>query len=241
MIYFCLGRRLQGKTTLAYFIAKSSAACRVVFDPRGQIRPVETNGSRIVTTPDELVDAITLMLDDKCVEIIFTPDGDVAENFEAFTRCAKLLVTKTRKSCAILIDEVRFADAKDRSLDWILRCSPVDSVHVLFTGHRPKDIPTDIRSIADRWLLFKFSLPHDFAIIEEQTSPGVANAVRKLGPRQFVEWDDALERCRFFNNSAKWFVAFERPAIERVIQKEPLETEQNSEEIRDLDNGNLFE
>jgi hypothetical protein len=97
-------------------------------------------------------------------------------------------------------------DIRNEDLDWIMRTSNVDRVQIIFTGHRPKDIPTDIRAIADYWNLFQFTLARDIDVIEEQTSPLVAREVQRLPPRCFIEWNDQTGTARPFSNPGQWYV-----------------------------------
>lgn len=204
MIYLALGRREQGKTTLAYYIV-SRLPRRMIFDPRGMVNTdksdVFTDGGRLF---QEGMDAFD---HHEITEVVLTPRGNVESAFAVFCREAANYVRRNPDShVGILIDEIRFVDLVNEDLDWILRCAPVDNVHIVFTGHRPKDVPTDIRAIADRWLLFSFTLPRDVQIIDEQCSPRVAADVQRLGPRQFVTWDDRTGAASYHRDPQVWFV-----------------------------------
>lgn len=204
MIYLCLGRREQGKTTLGYYIV-SRLPRRLAFDPRGMIR---TERSDVFTSPGQLFrEGMDAFDHHEIREVVMTPGNDVATAFAVFCREAANYVRRNPDShLGILIDEIRFVDLKNEDLDWILRCAPVDNVHVVFTGHRPKDVPTDIRAIADRWCLFNFTLPRDVEIIEDQTSPLVAREVEKLGARQFVTWDDRTAKASYHRDPQVWYI-----------------------------------
>jgi len=204
VIYLALGRREQGKTTLAYYIA-SRLPRRLIFDPRGMIR---TERSQVFTRGDETFQQGMDGFDaHELTEVVLTPSGNVQAAFTAFCREAANHVRRNPGDhLAILIDEIRFVDLKNEDLDWILRCAPVDTVHVIFTGHRPKDVPTDIRAISDRWLLFSFTLPRDLDIIEDQTSPLVVREVQKLSARQFVTWDDRIGSASYHRDPAVWYI-----------------------------------
>jgi hypothetical protein len=169
-------------------------------------------------------------------EVILTPIGNVDSAFQVFCREAANYVRKNPDNCVgILIDEIRFMDLTNEDLDWILRCSSVENVHIVFTGHRPKDVPTDIRAIADRWCLFSFTLPRDVEIIEDQCSPKVAQAVQGLQARQFVTWDDRTASATFHRDPVVWFVETRQKGTARA---EPIDTMPAGEKA--VDKGSLF-
>lgn len=203
MTYLMLGRRTQGKTTLAYFVA-SRVVRRMVFDPRGLIR---SEASNVVTNTRGIQQAAEALTDEQIVELVVTPEANVDRSFQVFCdEAARVLRDTPDVPLAILIDEVRFMDIRNESLDWILRTSPVDSTHIIFTGHRPKDIPPDIRAIADKWDLFQFTLKRDLDLIAEQCSEAVARDVQRLQPRQFIEWDDQIGKARYFSDPTRWYI-----------------------------------
>jgi hypothetical protein len=237
VIYLALGRREQGKTTLAYYIV-SRLSRRLVFDPRGMIR---TDRSDVFTSGGRLFrEGMDAFHNHELTEVVMTPGNDVATNFAVFCREAANYVRKNPDShIGILIDEIRFVDLKNEDLDWILRCAPVDHVHIVFTGHRPKDVPTDIRAIADRWLLFSFTLPRDVEIIEDQTSPAVAREVQRLQSRQFVTWDDRTARATYHRDPAVWFV---QTKTKQPASIDTIDTLPAGDEVKQvpIDRGNLF-
>jgi hypothetical protein len=176
----------------------------MIFDPRGLIR---SDVSTVATTGDEIRDYAGALIDGEITELVVTPAANVDQRFSEFCKAAaRFIKAHPHKPIAIMIDEVRFMDMRDENLDWIMRTSNVDRVQIIFTGHRPKDIPTDIRAIADSWSLFQFTLARDIDVIEEQTSPAVARDVQRLAPRCFIEWNDALGRAQSFSNPAAWYV-----------------------------------
>lgn len=211
MIRLMLGRRMQGKTTLAYFVGRQSPR-RMIFDPRGMIR---SDASTVVGTQAELATAGEELLDGRITELVVTPASHVEDRFAQFCRiAAAYLRAHPYESFAILIDEVRFIDVRNEDLDWIMRTSDVDRAQIIFTGHRPKDIPPDIRAIADTWCLFQFTLRRDLDVIEEQTSPAVARSVQGLKPRCFVEWNDQIGAARAFSDPSRWYVRLRSASVD---------------------------
>jgi hypothetical protein len=203
MIRLVIGRRGMGKTTLSYFVSLQSQ-CRMVFDPRGMVRSPQSTVSQTVRETQAGAD---LLIDGEITELVVTPAANVERNFEAFcNEAARVLRANPHRLLAVMIDEVRFVDLTNESLDWIMRTSNVDRVQVLFTGHRPKDIPTDIRAIADTWSLFQFTLRRDLDVIAEQCSDAVSQQVQRLQARHFIEWNDQTGTARYFSDPSRWYV-----------------------------------
>jgi len=233
VIYLALGRREQGKTTLGVYIV-SRLPRRLIFDPRGM---VNRSQSQTFSRGDQAFrDGMDAFEAHEISEVVMTPIGNVDSAFQVFCREAANYIRKNPDdTVGVLIDEIRFMDLSNEDLDWILRCSSVDNVHIVFTGHRPKDVPTDIRAIADRWLLFSFTLPRDVEIIEDQCSPRVARAVQSLQPRQFITWDDRTAKASYHRDPAVWFVETRTKRRKPAGSVEPMPAGENV-----VDKGSLF-
>lgn len=226
MLYLDLGRRELGKTTLAVFMAQR-VPFRIILDPRGM---VSTDIGRRVRTREELTVAIDAMIEQECHEIIVTPLRDIPGMFEQV--CAYVYAwsqdfpVKSR-ALAFVIDEARIVNNARRpgdrtaahvletsdAFDAVLRLTPRELIHTIVTAHRPADIPTDIRAIADQWLLFRATQEHDLKVIRERTNEAVVSHVMQLQPHQFVKWNDATSTWQIYANPAVWFVRL-RPAYE---------------------------
>lgn len=218
MIYLDLGRREQGKTTLAYYIV-TQLPKRMIFDPRGMVRGEASEVATDALQWRELTDAFEA---DQLHEIVYTPSGNMDVAFDDFCREARRFVrAHPREQFGMLIDEIRFVlDGRspvNENLDWVLRCAPVNASHIILTGHRPKDVPTDIRGIADKWLLFQFTLPRDTDIIEEFSSSAVAAGVKRLERYQFIEWDDRIGKMTWHTNPRLWNIKIREAADANVV------------------------
>lgn len=189
MIYLAIGRRKRGKTTLAYYLARKLPQ-RVIFDPRQQIGLSTVR----VSASHQIQDALDAMhADARITELVVTPRGDVNACFD--TLCAHVqtwIETDPARPLALLVDEARFVDTTRRNaaFDWVLRCAPYETVHVILTCHRPKDVSPDVRGVMDHWLLFRCTQEHDLAIIDEKCGADIARAVSVLEPYQWIQWDD---------------------------------------------------
>jgi len=235
MIYAAIGRRMRGKTTWIYFHA-SKLPQRVVFDPRRQIRQ-HSDRSIVVSTSDEIETAMDrLFTDRKLEEIVIVPADDPLPVFE--TLCAEVrhwIELDDRRPLAVVIDEARFIKPvmDNPPCAWILRCSPLDTVHIFFSAHRPSDLTTDARAIVDRMILFHATQEHDLKVIDERCGSDVAEKVRTLDQFAFVEWDDGQGKAFVHDDPSKWYIALrdeQRENRMKVVQGG-----------RRFGNGRLFE
>lgn len=204
MITVIIGFTGLGKSTLAYYVSQR-ATTRAIFDPRGQYN----------TTADVLPDSAELydLLDDR-YEVIVRPGrgAEVEEAFDDFCRVvADWVEDNPREPICVLVDEARLVglDSKSTSLhfDWIVRSaregSPID---VVITCHRPVDVSTNLRAIANRIVFFRVTLPTDLAAIEEQCGEQVTEEVRKLLDRQFITWNNSRQQWRKIADPQTWYI-----------------------------------
>jgi len=207
MVYLIIGRREQGKTTLAYRMA-SKLPRRLIFDPRGMI------GGKRVMTGSDLQAACDRLADGEIQEVIHTPFGDAQAGFVQFASEAQRWVLEyPDQPLAILVDELAFVDTKVVAFQWAMRCCKRDTIHILMTAHRPADVQTYIRALVDHWCLFAMRQEHDLDVIKERCSVDVYTAVQALEPRCFVQWDDAHSTSKLYTDPASWYIELqpERP------------------------------
>src|SRR5262249_33596267 len=142
MIRLVIGRRRQGKTTIAMSMARKTKR-RIVFDPRGLVKL--TPGLRVTSSDVQpVLMAIDGVMAGDIAEVVITPALHVQDTFEMVCRrLYKWLHDNPRVTFTLVVDELRFVRAMDSpEFEWILRCSDSDRVHVIVTCHRPTDIPT---------------------------------------------------------------------------------------------------
>jgi len=206
VIYLVLGRRERGKTTLAYSIA-SRVERRIVLDPR---RLVSRHGkmTALAQTSNDLRDQVFALCDGDpdVAEVIYWPtDDDLGEAFADFVRVIKNETSGRRTPIAIVIDEASFYDLDLPAFQWLAKCSFRESVHIIITAHRPQDIPTSIRSIADHWIVFAMTQEHDLKALA-QRSPHAATLAPRLSGRAYVHWDDSHAKLTVNRDERSWFV-----------------------------------
>jgi hypothetical protein len=215
MVTCIIGFTGQGKSTLAYHIAKRCDT-RVIFDPRGQFH----------TCPAVLSNANGLyQLLDTNYEIIVRPGrgAEVEETFDETCRVvADWIEDNPHEKICLLVDEGRLVGVWSRStslnFDWIVRSaregSPID---VIITCHRPVDLSTNIRAISNRLIFFRVMLPNDVLAIEEQCGPEVAEQVGKLADKECITWNNSRQQYRKVSDPAEWFVPIEKEEVTTYV------------------------
>jgi hypothetical protein len=226
MVYPIIGRRKRGKTTLARYMVSKSAR-RLVFDPRKTI-PVGPDAVRVYL-PSALHDvAMPLLEAGEIAEVVYTPDSDdLGGPFDAFACELKRWTTEhPAEPLGVLIDELGWIESARRDPPALRRalrnCEP-ELVDVFITCHRPSDIPTNTRSIADRWVLFHCAQEHDLDVIRERCSDATAQLASTLTGRAFLVYDDADHTVTLFPETqpSVWHVPL-LSATERAQYAEPL-------------------
>lgn len=204
MLILVIGRRRQGKSTLGYDIACRKSTI-VIFDPRKQF------GTTDCVLPD--AERLTEYLNEK-PEIIIHPYHDPKLCFEEVSfKLDSWIQQNPGEPLAFLVDEARFIDTPEQeyvSFDRIIRFSNPQDVDVIMTCHRPVDISTDIRAIADYWCIFKTTLEHDLRIVRDRCGEQVTEIVAKLGPQEYVLWNDGDGTYAVKRDRAAWYHAIER-------------------------------
>lgn len=203
MIFYNVGRREVGKTTLAYYLV-SKQMTRIIFDPRGQFPT-----SARVETSEAVIAAFDALYERGSGEIVISPEHDIQGLFELTSREVKRWIRDGR-NVAYLVDEVSLIDPSPRpgadEFDWILRLCPRRQAIIVITGHRPTDLPTKVRAIMDFWLLFQMTLENDLEVVEKKCGRTIRDELVRLQPYQFIVWDDSKATASTNKNSAAWYL-----------------------------------
>jgi len=201
-----IGRRGLGKSTLARYSAHAKSP-RIFIDPRAQWR-----GSRIYRREqaEDMLEDLEAGRDFIVQPSEKQPTVDAMASVAALWFSEEVLPEPTTENpepkgtreLSIVLDEAGTYDLD--SWDWFLRtCDPKRTV-IILTAHRPQDIDTAVRAIADTWCIFRTTQTHDLKAIEDRTSELVVREVQRLDPFEFVEWDDANARMTVHKNPAAW-------------------------------------
>lgn len=202
MLDLIIGRRELGKTTLAVHLSRSSPT-RVIFDPRHMIGTTSD-----VLGDGQITGVLYEMLNDRA-EIIVRPSFDVEESFSE--TCAEVyawIKDNPDEPFFFLVDEVRFlSNPEDNEhFSYIVRCTPRAQVTIALTCHGVPDVTTDLRRIADYWILFHLTLEADLDRVRERCGEAVAEEVQKLAPFEYIVWNDGTASWRKHAEPRKWFV-----------------------------------
>jgi len=202
MIALVLGRRELGKTTLALYMAQRHGQT-IVLDARSLVPTDDPITDLPVDSPELLA---RLYDDPPEALIVVQPQDDLAGTSDALARVVREWCQQSQPAdrLAVVLDEAALLDL--RAWDWIIRCSPRDRLLVILTAHRPQDLPTTVRAMADDWCLFRMTQRHDLQHVEDKCGDRVVACVRALEPRQFVRWDDAHAKMIVYRDPAVWFV-----------------------------------
>lgn len=212
MIVLVIGRRELGKTTLARYLAHKRSP-RLIIDPRAQweservYRSFDFNA--MLADLQEGHDVVV-----QPVELQLTVDQTAKlANFWFQERT----VADGAREMSIVFDEAGLYDL--RSWDWMMRCSPRAYTSIILTAHRPSDISTSIRALADTWVIFRTTQRHDLDAIAERCGELVERTVQELKPYEFVAWDDAKAEMTVHRNPAAWKEPAPRELVGEVIEE----------------------
>jgi hypothetical protein len=201
MIALCLGRRELGKTTLALYLA-SRKRKSIILDPRSLIPTTDPIGD----LPGDESEFLARLDDPDVRQIVVQPQDRLDETTHRLASLVRQwsVTSGDGETLAVVLDEAALLDL--RGWDWVFRCSPRQRLLVILTAHRPQDIPTTIRALADSWCIFRTTQRHDLDAIEERCGERVRAEVQRLKPREFVLWDDARSEMRIYRDPTLWFV-----------------------------------
>lgn len=209
MIYLVLGRRYQGKSTLALHVAQHTPdTAQVLIDPRAQFALPDVPIVERATIEELSRPRVIVRLD------------RVETEFIALMRGYRAIVERApRRRRALVLDEARFIDLDNPDLDWLCRCVDPRALTIIITAHRPVDIPVDLRAIADYWCLFQMTQEHDLKVIEERCGPVARSRVCRLPPRHYVVWDDGRATLGHCSKPESWYV----PMLDDIIETPGLD------------------
>lgn len=204
MIDLFLGRRGLGKTTLACHVAKSFAP-RLTIDPRFQFA-VDAVHSMTDVDPESVLFSL-----EQGEDVVVQP-RDRQAAVDALAWCAERYILSEIHSrrLAVIFDEAKLYDVK--SWEFLMVASPIDRASFLFTAHRPKDISPDLRSLANRWFIFRTVQEHDLEVILERCGPRVCDRVQKLQPYEYVVWNDDKSEALVNTSPATWYTPLDTGA-----------------------------
>lgn len=204
MIVLCVGRKEQGKTTLAYSSLLPMPK-RVVFDPREDFETSDV----VNTTGFGLYDDLN---DEETDEVIIRTSADLEAVFAVTCQeLAEWIRDHRAESFGFLVDDSRLV-LMNRNIppdfSWMLRATKKDQSRIIMTTWRIIDIPLEPRSQADHWMIFKTTEPRDLELVAERFGEEAATKVQTLPPHVYLHCDDSGPELKvtMVNDPKAWYV-----------------------------------
>lgn len=236
MMTAIIGQRELGKSTLALFYTrrrdsagKYYASRRIIFDPRGQIDPVDAETFVVTGLLDESTDAADFDALDRVLtdggEIIIKPDKAIRRVFFiAMDAVMKLRKRRADVSIVVLVDESRLLkddlSLEDSPFDWLVRMTQRSNTNIFLTCHSPKDVPPDLRRIMDRWCFFRAEDPIDYKTITERCGDEVAMQIGALKPHQFIKWESGKPTA--YRDPSAWYTPLGSSSVRLARETDDL-------------------
>ena len=225
MIILVMGRKEEGKSTLAMFLAQRiqrrvNGHVIAVFDPKHCF-------NRWPKTSD--LDEFEELLTKTSTAVTYQPlpagqqtidDETIGEEFDAFMDALAIDEHLGRRSDArrhdlspsiIIVDEFSYLE-RGQAPAWIetlVRLARKPDVYLLLAAHRPVEFSTQLRSQADELFFFNQTAPADLRAIEEVASPEIAEVVRTLPKRHVVRYEVASRDSQVWATPEAWYVDLE--------------------------------
>lgn len=195
-----LGRRRQGKSTLALAVAAARSKSIIILDVNSQYRSIPS-----VPIDQELIEES--LLDPEGCLLVFRPDA--ASLTDSWHTLADILWQW--EDYALILDEAsefQSAGWRDEWLDRFLRQAP-DSVHVIMTTHRVVDFAKLSRALSSDVFIFQTRQQSDIDLLSAEF-PGLAVEVITTLPAYHVlhHWVDhgGIGRNNLWSNPTEWYV-----------------------------------
>lgn len=148
-------------------------------------------------------------------EVIVQSSRDIPEVFEETCFYLTDWIRQHRgESFAFLVDDARlmFSGGPGKKIpqdfSWMLRSTKIGESRIVLTTWRIVDIPPEVRSQADHWMIFKTTEPRDLELIEERFGPSAREQVMTLPPHVYLHGDDSGPELRVTveMDSPSWYV-----------------------------------
>ena len=216
-----VGRREEGKTTLALYRAQQYTA-KVIWDPRGMISGI------VVCNPDDLEYAIERGEWKSGIPIVYRQEsGDPHEEFDSVSQV--LFPPKfTRGGFAFIIDEAGELQTPNSVHPQLLRIikqhptKPIEeSVLIIQTNHRLSEFHNSCKALMNELYIFQTTLPRDLDVLEQHTGlPEVSEIVRGLPKHHCVKYiygrvDEGMSQYEVWDDPSVWYISLKGADISK--------------------------
>lgn len=208
MISMVIGRREEGKTTLALYIAFLWSPRVIILDTRRQF-----NIGEPVNSLSELDDAI----EQNVPVIVYQPmsEEDEQESGElARDIMARGMEHMPGNRFTFLIDEageVAKHGQAVKALRKMIKFVRLDTVNVILCCHRPTDVDPIFRSLMTDFCLFRVNGDRDIEWLEgiDSITPQAIATVQKLPRHHWIHLKPGHDEFQVFSEPEKWFVRYD--------------------------------
>lgn len=191
------GRRQQGKSTLAFALARSLKERTIIFDPNAQFSSFSA-----IDNYDDLIEALVAEQD----VIRYAPlSSRPSEEWPDFAD-----IVWQFRDYALIIDEcsvIQSASYMDDKLERFLRRAP-DDVVIIQTTHRPVDTNKLSRQLATDIFCFQTRMKADLEMMRSDFSPDMPEALQRLSEYNVLHYwggrGGSYEHV-IWNNPEDWY------------------------------------
>lgn len=208
MLALIIGRRRQGKSTLALSLAIAQRRSIIVYDPNNQygalptVQPTELDAWLQRAGAGDVVRIVPVPpVEETWAQVVDVLDGG------AWRWSDYVLVVD---ECSMLMSPSYL----DAALERYVRTSPMD-VDVIMTTHRPRDVHSLVRALATDLFVFSTMLARDLDVLRDNYGPELAMAVPSLRQYHVAHfWLGAGGRSRVvvWDRPDEWYIDIGRRA-----------------------------
>lgn len=207
MLAIVIGRRRQGKSTLALALAAAAGQTTLIFDPNDQFGAIpRLDGPAAVPAwlTESGADAVARIVPSPPVEDAWAELADTLDGGEWRWADYTLILDE----CSMLMSPYQIDDRLER----FARTAPRD-VNVILTTHRPRDVHALFRALATDWFVFQTTIELDLKSLRDDFGPELPDRVQTLPPYHVAHyWLDAggAPRLAVWDRPEEWFIEIGR-------------------------------
>lgn len=199
MLSVIIGRRRQGKSTLALSLACAAGRTTIVFDPNNQYGNLP-----VITDLQQFMENSTPASIGRIVPTDPLTDWENMTDVLDGGTWAWGDYTLILDECSMLMQSQRL----HAELERYARTSPKD-VEVILTTHRSVDVHTLFRSLATDWYVFHQHLDRDLEVITDNFGADVAQAASQLPEYHVIHFwlaPGGKPEWRIWDEPAAWYI-----------------------------------